>query len=480
MKILVISLLRLGDVIVHREVARSLKMQYPGCEIHFLIYKQFQSVDKLIPEVDHWHFIDRNEIQKILVEREQSPIRAFRQLEAVIADLNSRRFDLTLNATHNKVSVRIMDLLISKEKRGVALENGKKVPDQNKWQTYLNENFSEIKGSRFHYLEVLQRSLELSFQLPVQGKKRRPKLILIQLLTSDPKKNWGVEKFYELKKRIEAEFPQDQVFGICSPEEKDEVQKIFGWNEFLTPNLEEAALLLKEARLLITGDTSIQHLAAQQGCPVVSLFLGSADPIKTTPWQLDAWVIQGQAECSPCAHSSKCHQSSHVCGESISIQAVFALVEGVLKEKEIRISGSKLYKTEVLDRSVAVVPIENSFRRNLEQIVWSAYLNSENSIEVSQLRPTMGQVKALWREHEKFKKAVQEYQNGKFEINQMEERFPQWKDSLIRLKRDLRGWNELQELMSIRSRILQRLMGQTEALKNGKTRTSDSDNFASA
>jgi len=484
MKILILSLLRLGDIITHRELARSLKNQYPGCEIHFLIYSQFQSVEKLLPEVNHWHFLDRKEIQKVLVEREQSPIQAYLKLENFVNELNSNQFDLILNATHNRFSVRLMDLLIGKEKRGVSLEKGLKTPDQNQWQTYLNENFSEIRGSRFHYIEVLQRSLELSFQLPKVSEKRNPKLILIQLLTSDVKKNWGLRKFHELKKKIEAEFPEDRVLGLCSPSEKEEVQKVFAWNEFLTPSLEEAAQLLKEARLLITGDTSIQHLAAQQACPVISLFLGSADPIKTAPWQMGAWVIQGQAECSPCSHATACHQASHLCGDSLSVPSVFALVEGVLKEKEIRISGSHLFRTEKLNQSFAVVPFENSFRKSLEQTVWSAYLNLENGCkiesEISHLNPAHGQVRSLWAEHEKFKKAVHDYQNGHLEISQIEEKFPLWKDSFIRLKRDLRGWTELQDLIAIRSQILNQLMNRTEVSSRGNTGSTASDNFASA
>lgn len=480
MKILVLSLLRLGDIITHREIARSLRFQHPGCEIHFLIYSQFQSVENLLPEVNKWHFLDRKEIQKILVEREQSPIHAYEKLETLVDQLDSEKFDLVLNATHNRFSVRMMDLLTAQEKRGVAFEKGKKTADQNQWQTYLNENFSEIKGSRFHYLEVLQKSLELSFQLPKYGEKRKPQLIFLQLLTSDTKKNWGLQKFHALKKKLEVAFPEDRILGLCSPSEKEEVQKVFAWNEFLTPDLHEASQLLKEARLLITGDTSIQHLAAQQSCPVISLFLGSADPMKTAPWQMGAWVIQGQAECSPCSHAAKCHQPTHLCSESLSVESVFALAEGVLKDKEIRISGSQIYRTEKLGQSFAVAPYENSFRQNLEQMVWSAYLNSEMKIEVSHLNPAPGQVRSLFVEHEKFKNAVQEYRNGKLEINQIEERFPLWKDSFIRLKRDLRAWSELQDLIQIRSQVLNQLMNRSEVVTSGNARTVTTDNFASA
>jgi ADP-heptose:LPS heptosyltransferase len=474
MKFLVVSLLRLGDIIIHRELARSLKRDHPGCQVHFLIYSQFQSVQGLLPEVDHWHYVDRKEIQKILVERNQSPIKAYQLLENLIENLNNENFNLVLNATHNRLSVRIMDLLQAQEKRGVALEKGRKVQDQNQWQTYLNENFSEIKGSRFHYLEVLQKSLELSFQMPNQAEKRRPQLILIQLLT-DAKKNWGLEKFHQLKLKLEAEFPQDRVLGLCSPQEKAEVERVFGWNEFLTPTLEEAAQLLKEARLLITGDTSIQHLAAQQGCPVVSLFLGSADPLKTAPWQLGAWVIQGHSECSPCSHSENCFQPKHLCGDSVSVETVFTLTEGVLKNREIRIAKSKIFRTENRNNSFAVVPLNDAFPAALEQTVWSIYLNGDDADEIAHLTAQSQQIRHVWNEHEKFKQALQEYQQGLMDVSLIEQRFPMWQDGFIRLKRDLRGWTELQELVKIRTTILKKLMNDLEVSYNGNTRANSQE-----
>ena len=330
MRILLISLLRLGDIILHRQVVQNLKRQYPNAKIHMLIHTQFQSVQGLLPEVDQWHLLDRQEIQKILVERQQSPIQAFEKLQTLVQELNEQGFSLAFNLTHNRFSVRLMDLIQAQEKRGVALEMGRKVADANAWQTYLNENFSERQGSRFHYLEVLQRALGISVGNIPSAEKRQSPLILLQLLTSDEKKNWGLHRFHELKAKLQARFPQARVLGLCSPSEKARVETRFAWNEFLTPTLEEAASLLKEASLLVTGDTSIQHLAAQNGCPVVSLFLGSADPVKTAPWQQGAWVIQGQAACAPCGHASPCHQPRHVCADSLKVETVFSLITGIL------------------------------------------------------------------------------------------------------------------------------------------------------
>lgn len=91
MKILLISLLRLGDILLHRELAKTIKRQYPGCELHFLIYSQFQSVRALVPEVDRWILLDRKSLERTLVERNQSPLVAYAELEKTVNQINSNQ-----------------------------------------------------------------------------------------------------------------------------------------------------------------------------------------------------------------------------------------------------------------------------------------------------------------------------------------------------------------------------------------------------
>jgi ADP-heptose:LPS heptosyltransferase len=455
MKILLLSLLRLGDILLHRQVVQNLKRQYPQAEIHVLIYSQFLTVRNLLPEVDHWHGLDRNEIQTILVERRQSPIQAFEKLQTVIDGLNDQKFDLIFNLTHNRFSVRLMDLIQSPDKRGVALNMGKKVADENAWQTYLNENFSERLGSRFHYLEVLQRALGIHVGPVPAAESRRSPLILLQLLTSDTKKNWGLHRFAELKKKLQQEFPEARVLGLCSPQEKDQVASVFAWNEFLTPSLEEAALLLKEASLLVTGDTSIQHLAAQQSCPVVSLFLGSADPVKTAPWQLGAWVIQGPAACAPCHHSQPCHQATHVCANHLKVETVFSLVSGILRGEKTKLFATGAKRTRLQGPAFGFEPENQELAQLIEQQVWWLHLNGSQKLELPEV--SQAECQTLSKRHEEFEAGIQSVKSGRLTLAALEKSFPEWADSLIRWKRDPHFVSEVHELCRIRKLILKKI-----------------------
>jgi ADP-heptose:LPS heptosyltransferase len=322
MKILVVSLLRLGDIILHAQLISSLKQTYPTAEIHFLINSQFLMAAELFPSVSKWHLLDRNKIQKILVEQNQSPMAAFDRLKATVQEMNAEKYDLVLNATHNMLSVRLMDLIEAKEKRGAQFHHGKKLAFHNLWLQYFNDQFSENKGSRFHYIEILHRALDLNPSKISPQVLRTEGPIVMQVLTADEKKNWGIRKFAELKKQILENSPGEKIFALCSPAEREQVSGFFSSEEILSPNMPEAKALLQQAKLLITGDTSIQHLAAAVRCPTLALHLGSADPVKTSPWMRGAQVIQGKAGCRPCRHSEKCHQPRHLCGDSLSVEIV--------------------------------------------------------------------------------------------------------------------------------------------------------------
>ncbi len=328
MKILVLSLLRLGDIFMHNALARSLKQQYPDCEITFLVNESFSGSIELLDSVDHYILFPREYLQKILVEQKQNISVAILEMQEVVETVNQQKFDIILNATHNFLSVRLMDLFESNEKRGVQYKDGNPVPYANGWLQYFDEHFSAGTRSDFHYLEVLHKALEVPF-FKLGKSSRQIEVdsdIYLQVLTSDSKKNWGLQYFRELKCKIENQYPQQNVYVLCSEKEQEKVSSVFLQNEILVLNLSDLKNKLAKAMLLITGDTSVSHLAAMVGCPQISLFLGSADAIKTSPLSEDAKIIEAQSDCYPCSHSQDCRQSAHLCAESISVDLVMNAV----------------------------------------------------------------------------------------------------------------------------------------------------------
>ena len=106
--------------------------------------------------------------------------------------------------------------------------------------------------------------------------------------------------------------------------------------------------LLKRARVYVGPDTSVSHLAAASGCPTVALF-GPMDPRVwgpwpvgglDTPWQAsgtiqhhgNVWLVQNPLPCLPCTFEG-CERnidSTSVCLEELTAAQVLAAVDQAL------------------------------------------------------------------------------------------------------------------------------------------------------
>ncbi len=71
-------------------------------------------------------------------------------------------------------------------------------------------------------------------------------------------------------------------------------------------NLRQLAAVLCRCQLLLTNDTGTMHLAAGLGVPVVALFLATAQPWDTGPYQEGAICLEPDLPCHPCAFGTQC------------------------------------------------------------------------------------------------------------------------------------------------------------------------------
>ncbi len=92
--------------------------------------------------------------------------------------------------------------------------------------------------------------------------------------------------------------------------------------------LAEAAALLKRARLVVSNDSGLMHLAAAVGAPVVAIF-GPTHPGEKKPLNegsVAVWKGEGMA-CSPCYHDGEFPKCEHLnCLRKITPQEIFAII----------------------------------------------------------------------------------------------------------------------------------------------------------
>ncbi len=369
MRVLFVSLLRAGDFIMQVPL---LKSQGANSEIHILVNDEFSQLKELYPEF-HFHFFPRKHLQAVINEPKSSLLKPFEVLKNTTAQLNQLNFTKIYNLTHNRISGFLMDQLQASEKHGLVFADDHFVPFKNSWHSFFNSTFSENKRSSHHYLTALAQSVDLGIpQISVVEDRTQKKSIYFQVFTSDSKKNWHLSQWRELFERVSSARPDMQVQILASPLEATTLAAHFPSDRILVCSLSEAREKLKNSALLVTGDTSLAHLAAETQTPVLVLSLGSSDFTKTMPWLQGAWVLSSEVPCAPCLHSSACPQAQHLCGQSLKVTTVLNVVAGILTNKYMFsiASPERLVRMEYQFKS-GLKPVSASLTRrevgNIEQ-----------------------------------------------------------------------------------------------------------------
>lgn len=313
MKILCVSLLRIGDVVMTTPALASLKARYPESEIDLLINESSQGISGLIPHIHKTFLFPRKCLQAGLGQVDRPIFEPYDLLSNLVEKLNSNKYDMIINLTHNRLSGYLCHLLHGTEKLGLVI-NEKSFPRfGNVWFRYFNDIYGSESKSVMHYADVLQngvgessgaRSLELKETEAgiTQSKKYSSELsntILIQPLTSDKSKNWDLCNYEALMNRISGFIPGIQYMILCAPFERD---GLVSWVSDLqanglkvslvSENLETTYSLLKRSQFLITGDTSIKHIAAAADCDLLELALGWSQPVRTGAYKDGALIIK--------------------------------------------------------------------------------------------------------------------------------------------------------------------------------------------
>ncbi len=352
MKILVISLLRLGDILLATSVLRSLRRANPKSEIHILINGQFQSVAQMIPFVDKVYAFDRDGIQRIIGATDRNLLEAYFRIEDLVEQMQSEKYDQVVNLTHNRLSGWLTALIGCGDTRGVVFGSNGKLTAGSGWFDYLNDFIEPGSGNVFHFVDVFHygaglqnsdRRIELyetqngiEFARQTLSNSMLQKRILIQPCTSETKKTLNPQKWREIGTTIAQSEPGVSVYVLGSPSEKNIIDQICSSTPLLPVicDLEQAYSLLNNCNLLVTCDTSIKHLATATKIKILEISIGSSEYKKTGAYIQGAVILQGLVPCAPCNHRGPCTQSSHLCSEKISSEMVAMVCGAMMRQDE--------------------------------------------------------------------------------------------------------------------------------------------------
>jgi len=330
LKILILRLSSMGDILLATPVPEVLKKIYPGSEIHWVVYKNFEDSIRNNPNIDKILAIEKAD--------DLTGISKFIRLSEydLIFDLhkNSKTYFLTRNLKnvfrYNKRLVERFLLVFFKRKYNIipatkmyfaALNKaGIKTPD--KWEL------------SFYPDQDCEAAAVCKFEL-----KKEPYAVFVPG-ASYFTKIWPKEYFIELAEMLFLEkFKKIIVVG------KGEYEEMIGrficgeGNERcinLTGklNLDETASVLKYADIVITNDNGPMHLAECFKKKIIAIFGCTTEELGFFPYSTDFKAVEvNDLKCRPCTHfgKRKCPKGHFKCMRNISPESVYKTITDLLK-----------------------------------------------------------------------------------------------------------------------------------------------------
>lgn len=147
-----------------------------------------------------------------------------------------------------------------------------------------------------------------------------------------PAKRWPAAHFAALARRLgQTDFPVWIVGSAKDAAIGAEIEQLSGGackNLCGKTNLAQAIDLLSCARLVVSNDSGLMHVAAALGRPLVALY-GSSSPAYTPPLSPQARILSLGLECSPC-FQRECPLGHFKCLNDLLPEHVFGEIQRVL------------------------------------------------------------------------------------------------------------------------------------------------------
>ncbi len=340
--ILVLQLARLGDLVQTWPLLLRLRQVYPGARITLLTDWRLLALNAVGPQVDEVQGFD---FLGMAALTESDWPGAYQRMAGFLKDFRARGFDLVFNLNFSRLSLLLTHLLGAPAKGYLPAAGGRDF-SREPWLAWIYSLVHARRFNRFHLTDVFRHLAPDPAVPPVLPPPSVPPrgepLVALQLATRHARRTWPLEHFTRLAEffvlRVQARVLLlgtraerglgERLRAALPPALRERVINLQG-----ETGLEELAGQLKEAHLLVSGDTGTLHLATALGVPTLALFLGPALCFETGPYGCGHYVLQAEPPCHPCLEAaSPCPEEGPVCLEMLPPMAVARLISGLWEQ----------------------------------------------------------------------------------------------------------------------------------------------------
>ncbi|NOT94590.1 glycosyltransferase family 9 protein [Ferruginibacter sp.] len=324
-KILIIRFSSIGDIVLTTPVVRCLRKQLPDAEIHFLTKQSYRSIVASNPYIDKIHTLGDS-------------------FELMLHELKTEEYDYIIDLHHNLRTLRIKRVLKNVKAFSFDKLNIKKFIYTNfKINTLPEKHIVDRNLETVASLGIVNDGLGLDYFIPEKDTITQKDLpashmlgyIAVVIGAALATKKLPLHKLKELCTAI-----KHPIILLGDKGDQEEGQAIAAsddikiYNACGKFNLNESADLLRGAKLVITHDTGLMHIAAALQKPVISIWGNTVPAFGMYPYygKLSAQhfdVVEiNKLWCRPCSKIGykKCPKGHFKCMELIAVNDIVNMV----------------------------------------------------------------------------------------------------------------------------------------------------------
>ena len=323
-KFLIIRFSSIGDIVLTTPAIRCLRKKYPEAVIHFLTKVDFQGIVKTNPYLD-----------KILLLKDD--------LNETIEEIRSYNYDCIIDLQHNLRSLKIKHGLKSKPFYAFRKLNVEKwIYTSFKINTLPDIHIVDRYIQAMKPLGVKNDGRGLDYFIPAGVEIKEKDLpfghshgfIAIVIGAAHNTKKLPVHKLISLVERIK--FPIVLVGGKGDANEGDQIaatDPVKIYNACGKFSLDESADIIRKAKLVISHDTGMMHIAAAFKKVILSVWGNTTPAFGMVPYMTEFEVFEvHKLWCRPCSKTgfSKCPLGHFKCMEKQDMNAIVTSVNSRL------------------------------------------------------------------------------------------------------------------------------------------------------
>lgn len=325
MKFLIVRFSSIGDIVLTTPVVRCLKKQVMTAEVHYLTKAAFKPLIEHNPYIDKAHYLKDN-------------------LDAVIEELAREDFDYIIDLHHNLRTLKVKKRLGKKSFSFNKLNIGKFL--------YVNFKLPVLPDEHIvdRYLETLREfgvkhdGEGLDYFIPEKEKVKERDIpashhagyIGLVIGAAHNTKKLPLHKLQELCRTID-----HPIILLGGKEDKENGDAIAAVDPYKVYNacgkfsINESADLVRRAKLLISHDTGLMHIAAAFRKPVISVWGNTVPEFGMYPYYgakekkelFDIMEVR-PLRCRPCSKIGydRCPLGHFKCMEEIEVEAIYEKV----------------------------------------------------------------------------------------------------------------------------------------------------------